>query len=119
MGNAEVQESQEQFVKDMNSLADRPDYDHLRQICYHHMKQRSTLQKETLTLVKGFFRVPLNRDVASDLLELIIEMIEEGHYSKFTGDSAGFALSALPNSMSIHWTEVRAALLEANLDGDG
>lgn len=118
VGLKDVRKSQEQFVKDMNSLEKRPDYDHLRQLCYHHMKQRSVLQRETIALVKGFFRESLDQDVASDLLDLIFEKIEEGHYSKFGDDGASFALSGLPNTMRIHWNKVRTALLKASLDGE-
>ncbi len=127
-GNAEVQKayaglktvqgSQEQFVKDMNSLTDRPDYDYLVDLCYRHMKQGSALQERTITFVKGFFRVRLQPRVASDLLDLILENVQKGHYAKFADDGAGFALSALPNSMRIHWKRIRVALLEASLDGD-
>ncbi len=113
----DVRRSQEQFVKDMNSLADRPQYDHLVDLCYRHMKP-GALQVKTLMLAKGFFRVELRRRVASDLLDLILENVQKGHYAMFATDAgAGFALSALPNSMRIHWTKVRAALLEAGLDG--
>ncbi len=115
----DVRKSQEQYVKDVNSLTDRPDYDHFVDTCWHHMEMGSALQKDTLILVKGFFRFPpQSDDEASDLLDLIIENLQEGHYLMFAIDSgAGFALAALPNSMRIHWKKVRAALLKAVSDG--
>ncbi len=106
--------SQLQFVKDFNSLADSPTYDHLVDICYRHMVQGSKLQKETITLVTGFFQVPLSRGVASDLLDLVLRSLQEGHYSKWASDDGlRFTLSALPDSMSMEWVDVRKALMGA------
>ena len=114
-----IKKTQEQYVKDVNSLADRPDYDHFRDVCWRHMEMGTVLQADTITFVKGFFRFSWEPEEASDLLDLIVEGVEKGHYNKFKDDGASFALSALPDSMQIHWGKVRKALLKAGLDGRG
>ncbi len=115
----DVRKSQEQFVKDMNSLPKRPDYHHMRDICNHHMKNGSILQKDTIANAKAFFRARFPPKLAADVLEFILESIDEGHYDKFgTDPGVGFALSALPDSMTISWADITNALLKAVSDGE-
>ncbi len=115
----DVRKSQEQFVNDMNSLPERPDYHHVRDICNHHMKIGSVLQKETIENAKALFRTHLPPRLASDVIDFILESIDEGHYKKFgTDPGVGFALSGLPDSMMIEWDAITAALLKAVSDGE-
>ncbi len=111
----DAKNSQEQWVKDTNSLVDSPDYDTLREVCFHHMELDGPLLKPTLTFVKGFFRIGrLREETASRVLDQIIECMQDGHYAKFRKhEGVSFALSSLPNSMKIHWPEIRKALMKA------
>lgn len=117
---ADVKQSQEQFVEDVNSLLGKEaSYHRLRDICYRHM-QEGELRQDTLTLAKGFFRLRLGERVARAVLDRILENLQDGHYAMFTGDGGvTFALSSLPDSMKFRWDEVREALLEARVDGPG
>lgn len=113
----DAKNSQEQFVKDVNSLGKEASYDHLVDVCYRHMRA-DRLRKDTLIMAKAFFRVRLGPAAASSILDRILENLQEGHYGKFgEHDGVSFALSSLPDSMSIRWPGVRQALMTAREDG--
>ncbi len=116
----DARKTQKQFVDDFNSLADLPSYDHMVDVCYRQMKQKTELQERTITLVAGFYTLPFSEKTAKALLTRILRMLQKGHYSKFGSDDAlDFALSALPDSMSMEWADVRKALMGARADGTG
>ena len=119
----DAKKTQEQYVRAANDLTKDADYDHLEDLLYHHMKA-GPLRKENLVYAQAFFQVSLPDAAVKKLLDRIIQNLKKGHYAKFDEhEGVSFALSSLPNHMSIKWDKVREALMKARqkatADGTG
>lgn len=110
----DAKKSQEQYVRDINALTKEAGYDHLEDVFYHHMKA-GPLRDENLVYAQSLFRIPdLSEATVGSILDLLKQNLQEGHYAKFDEhDGVSFALSSLPNHMSIKWDEVRIAIRKA------